>query len=244
MLVLKVNNTDYDLIKQYLPKEKWEKAFKKLDEDYPVQYIIGNVEFYNCLINVNENVLIPRFETEYLVDDIIKYVKEYHFDNPSIIDICTGSGAIAISLNKNINSNVDAIDISAEAINVAIQNNDQNKTNVSFKVESIEEFNINKKYDILVSNPPYVRCDEYVDPKTKYEPQIAIFAPSDELYFYKLILKKSLNLLNKKSIIAFEIGSKQGDELKKIAYTYYPTAKIILKNDLNNLNRYLYIINE
>ena len=103
-------NNDIQLIKKYLPEDKWDESIKKLNEGYPVQYIIGNVEFYNCLINVNENVLIPRFETEYLVQDVIKLFKEHQILQPDILDIGTGSGAIAIALKKNYPCFVSAID--------------------------------------------------------------------------------------------------------------------------------------
>jgi release factor glutamine methyltransferase len=239
-----VNNFEIDLIKKYLPKEKWEDSFKKLESGYPVQYIIGNVEFYNNIIGVNENVLIPRFETEYLVDDLLKLLKEYKFDSPNILDIGTGSGCISIAIKKNYTCEIDAIDINDKAIELANKNANNNKVNINFINSSIEEYNPNKKYDVIVSNPPYVPYDEKVDEKTKYEPQNAIFASDNGLYFYKLILKKSKSLLNEKSIIAFEIGHNQADSLKKIAKEYYTNATIISKKDLNNFDRYLYIINE
>ena len=242
--MLRVNN-DIELIKKYLPEDKWESSINKLKEGYPVQYIIGNVDFYNCLINVNENVLIPRFETEYLVQDLISLMKETKILQPDILDIGTGSGAIAIALKKNYPCFVSGIDISKEAITLARENAHNNHTNLVFLESSIEEFDSNIQYDVIVSNPPYVLKGEYVDEKTKYEPQNAIFVPNnDGLYFYKIILEKSLKLLKKPGIIAFEIGEAQKDSLYKLSKEYYPNAKIIQKKDLNNLDRYLYIINE
>lgn len=242
--MLKVNN-DIELIKKFLPEDKWESSINKLKEGYPVQYIIGNVEFYDCVINVNENVLIPRFETEYLVQDLIKLMKNSNILQPDILDIGTGSGAIAIALKKNYPCFVSAIDISKNAIELAKQNAKLNHTNVMFLNSSIEEYDSNIKYDVIVSNPPYVMNDEYVDEKTKYEPQNAIFVPNkDGLYFYRIILEKSKYLLKTPGIIAFEIGEAQKNSLRELASKYYPSAKIIQKKDLNNLDRYFYIINE
>ena len=239
-----MNNFDLELLKKYISKDKLDDAIKKLEDGYPVQYIIGNVEFYNNIIEVNENVLIPRFETEYLVDDLLKLLKEYKFDSPNILDIGTGSGCISIAIKKNYTCEIDAIDINDKAIELANKNANNNKVNINFINNSIEKYNPNKKYDVIVSNPPYVPYEEKVDEKTKYEPQNAIFASDNGLYFYKLILKKSKSLLNKKSIIAFEIGHNQGGLLKDISKECYPNAIIIVKKDLNNFDRYLYIINE
>ncbi len=237
-------NNDIELIKKYLPEDKWEVSIKKLKDGYPVQYIIGNVEFYHTVIDVNQDVLIPRFETEYLVDDLIKLMEDYKILQPDIIDIGTGSGAIAIALKKNYPCFVSAIDISSNAIKVAKENAKKNHANILFMNEDIRNYDSNIQYDVIVSNPPYVKQDEYVDEKTKYEPQNAIFVPNnDGLYFYRIILEKSLKLLKKPGIIAFEIGSSQQD-LLALAKNYYPDAKIIQKKDLNNLNRYFYIINE
>ena len=238
-------NNDIELIKKYLPNEKQADAIKKLEDGYPVQYIIGNVDFYNCIINVNENVLIPRFETEYLVEDVINLMKDINILQPDILDIGTGSGAIAIALKKNYPCFVTAIDNSKKAIEVAKNNAKYNHTNVMFLESSIQDFNSNIKYDVIVSNPPYVLNDEFVDEKTKYEPQDAIFVPNnDGLYFYRIILDKSRDLLKRPGIIAFEIGEAQKDELKNLVKEYYPNAKTIQKKDLNNLDRYFYIICE
>jgi release factor glutamine methyltransferase len=171
-------------------------------------------------------------------------MEDYKILQPDIIDIGTGSGAIAIALKKNYPCFVSAIDISSNAIKVAKENAKKNHANILFMNEDIRNYDSNIQYDVIVSNPPYVKQDEYVDEKTKYEPQNAIFVPNnDGLYFYRIILEKSLKLLKKPGIIAFEIGSSQQD-LLALAKNYYPDAKIIQKKDLNNLNRYFYIINE
>ena len=239
-----MNNFDENLIHKYLPKEKWEDAINKLQSGYPIQYIIGNVEFYGCIIDVNEDVLIPRFETEYLVDDLIKYIKKYNIDNPNILDIGTGSGCISIALKKNINSNIISLDISNKAINVAKHNAEKNNVSIHFLNEDICTYDGKDKYDVIVSNPPYVSFDEKVDEKTKYEPQNAIFAPEDGLYFYKIILSKAKSLLNSKSIIAFEIGMNQANAIQNMALEQFPNSNVIIKKDLSGKDRYIYIINE
>ena len=131
---------DINLIKKYLPEDKWEDAINKLKTGYPVQYLIGNVEFYNTIIDVNKDVLIPRFETEYLVSDLIKLIKETNIINPDILDIGTGSGAIAIALKKNYPSFVTAIDKSTKAIDLAKKNSKKNKTNIMFLTTPIEDY--------------------------------------------------------------------------------------------------------
>ena len=236
--------SDKKLIEKYIPKEKQQKAFKKLEKGYPVQYIIGNVEFYNLTIKVNKNVLIPRFETEYLVDDVIRYVKKLGIQNPSILDIATGSGCIALALKKNLNGQVDAYDKSSKALKVAMENAKINNLDINFFKDNIKKHKAEKKYDVIVSNPPYVKKGSPVDKKIKYEPKMAIYAKDDGLYFYKIILQNYKDNLNKKSILAFEIGDNQGNILTTIAKSIFPNSNIILKKDLNNYDRYLFIINE
>lgn len=239
-----MNNFDEELIRKYVPQENIPSALQKLKAGFPVQYIIGNVEFFGSIINVNENVLIPRFETEYLVDDLLKIIKKLDFSNPNIIDIGTGSGCIAIALKKSIDCNVDALDISTSAIKVAQHNAERNDVFVNFIEGDIAHIDFNKKYDVIVSNPPYVARSVKVDEKTKFEPQNAIFADDEGLYFYKVILKKSRTMLNEKNVIAFEIGHNQANSIQILIKEYYPDAKIIAKKDLNGYDRYIYVIND
>ena len=233
---------DLELLKKQDPTN-YQKNLKKLENNYPIQYLIGYVNFYGYKIKVNENALIPRFETEYLVDDTIKLIKKY-VDNPKVIDICTGTGCIAITLYKELNIEVDALDISKDALYLAEQNIKENNAKINLINEDINNFKTNKKYNVLISNPPYLTNNDILAQETKYEPQIALFAKDNGLEYYKIILKNSLNYLEEKNIIAFEIGSHQGQELINIVKTYYPNAKIILKQDLQHLDRYFYIINE
>ena len=237
-----MDNFDANLIKEYVPKEIQEKALKRLAKGYPVQYIIGNVDFYGQIIKVNKHVLIPRFETELLVSKTIEYIKKRNFIKPNILEIGTGSGCISILLKKLIDCNITAIDKSKKALKVAKDNGKD--LGITFICKSIEKFNSNQKFDVLISNPPYVSFNEITDEKIKYEPQMAIFAKDNGLYFYKIILEKSTLILNSKNIIAFEIGQNQAKEIEKIAKYFYPLSKVLIEKDLNNKDRYLFIFNE
>lgn len=236
--------SDEELIKKYVPLEKQKEALKKLKEGYPVQYLIGNVEFYNSIIRVNENVLIPRFETELLVDKTIKYLKKIFNQKVSIADLGTGSGCIAIALKKELDANILAFDISEEALKVARQNALANNVEINFKKADITH-KIPGHYDCIISNPPYIPYDGYVEEKVKkYEPSMALFAKEDGLYFYKQILSYSKDILNSKFLIAFEIGDNQKSKLETILKKDYPKYRYSFEKDLNGLDRYLFIFSE
>ncbi len=235
---------DEELLKKYLDKDKYEDGLKRLNAGEPVQYIIGNVDFYNCHINVNKNVLIPRFETEYLVDKTIKYLKQLEMDNLKILDIGTGSGCISIALKKNIMCQIDALDINEKAITLAKENARINNVDINFFVKNIDEYRTNTKYDVIISNPPYVSTSKKVDKKTKYEPQNAIFAPENGLYFYRIILERLHDNLNINHLIAFEIDDKQGNIIKELVNKYLPNDYIIIEKDYNNYERYVFISNK
>lgn len=234
---------DVELIKKYVPKEKQKEALNKLNTGYPVQYIIGNVDFYDCIIEVNENVLIPRFETEYLVDKTLKYLKKMNLKQVDILEIGTGSGCISIALKKNINSEVDAIDISNSALELAKSNSKNNEVVINFLECDIHNFKSNKKYDLIISNPPYVPYDSNYDEKIKHEPENAIFANDNGLYFYKVIMEKIKNNLKDNYLIAFEIGDNEGNDIIKIVKEYLPNSSILVEKDFNNYDRYVFVTN-
>ena len=230
-----------EYLKKYLPSDKLDDGIKLLESDIPVQYIVGNVDFYGNTINVNNNVLIPRFETELLVDKLIKRCKDKFSKKIDILDLCTGSGCIAITLDKEIDSNVDAIDISCDALDVALENNKKNKTNVNF-FESDIFSNVNKKYDVIVSNPPYISYDEDImDIVRNNEPHIAIYAIDDGLYFYKEIIRDMSNYLNDNFIVAFEIGEKQSGLIVDIINLYFNDVDISIEKDYNDRERFIFI---
>ena len=236
--------TDIEYIKKYSNPKDLENNLKRLKNGEAVQYIIGNVDFYGNIIKVNHDVLIPRFETEELLEKSINYINKY-FKNPKILDIGTGSGCIAITLKKEIpNSIVDASDISLKALKIAKENTLNNKVDINLIQSNIFE-NINKKYDVLISNPPYIDINdtEIMDIVKNNEPHSALYAPNKGLFFYKEILKNSKNYLNEKSFIAFEIGYKQAYEIKEIVLKYYPNSNIVIEKDLSNKDRFIFIFN-
>lgn len=235
---------DIELIKKYVPLESQKEALEKLEKGYPVQYIIGNVEFYGNIINVSEKVLIPRFETEYLIEKTLKYFNKFNISKPNILEIGTGSGCISIALKKALDANILAIDISNEALEVAKLNALNNDVDITFLHKDIHEFETEAKYDLIISNPPYVPFNSNVDQKTKYEPQNAIFAPEDGIHFYKIILERLHNNLNKDFLIAFEIGDKEGNLIKNIVKTFMPEAYVKIEKDYNDFERYIFITNK
>ena len=231
-------------IKKYVPKEDQEKAIKKLEEGYPLQYIIGDVNFYGYKIKVNENVLIPRFETEYLVEKTLNLISKLNLDNPRVLDIGTGSGCIAITLKKEMPTlTVEALDNSSKALEVASSNAKLNNARINFLLKDIFQDEITNQYDIIISNPPYVDYEQKVDPKTAYEPQDAIFASHHGLIFYEKIAEISQKILSKKGFIALEIGYNQKPEVIKIFTKLFPKAVIYGEKDYSGFDRYIFIIN-
>lgn len=218
----------------------------RLDSNYPIQYLIGYVDFYGYHINVDERALIPRYETEGLIELVLNTIKEYDLDIKDIFDIGTGSGCIDVVLSKRLNNtNISTIDISSNALDLAKSNYELNNVNnVEVINKDIFEYSTNKKYDLIISNPPYVDINEEVDESTKYEPQNAIFADNKGLVFYEHIIKESVNWVKDKSILAFEIGYNQGNYLKEYARKYFPDSIIEIHKDLSERDRYLLIINK
>lgn len=239
-----MDNNDLLLIRKYVNKDKQEDALEKLNSGYPIQYIIGNVEFYNSIINVNENVLIPRFETEYLVEKTISYIKKFNFKKPKILEIGAGSGCISIALKKELDCTIKAIDISKKALETAVANAKLNNVEIDFKVCDINNFNDSNIYDVIISNPPYVPFNSIVDEKIKYEPQNAIYADENGVYFYRVILEKIKSNLNENYLIAFEIGDNEGNLIKKIVENNLPNSYIKIEKDYNNFERYVFISNK
>ena len=217
-------------------------AISKLEKGIPVQYIVGNVDFYGYTFKVNNNVLIPRFETEELVNRTIKYIKKY-FENPKIVDLGCGSGCISVTLSKELGISVDAVDISGEAIDVAKKNTILNNASVNFYLGNMLD-PLKKKYDIIISNPPYIAPDEEIEEIVKNnEPNIALFAPNEGLYFYEEILKKCKSYLKEKNMIAFEIGCTQGKKITELAQKYLPNCEVKVEKDLSLRDRFVFIFN-
>lgn len=214
-----------------------------LKDNKPIQYVIGNVNFYGNKFLVNEDVLIPRFETEELVENTLDYIEKIFLKKDlKVIDLGCGTGCIGITLKKKINSlNVTLLDISPKALKVA----EENAKNLEVEVTLLENDmleNINEKYDIIISNPPYIKEDEEIQDIVKNnEPHLALYAGKDGLDCYKKILKEAPNHVNKNFLIAFEIGETQADDIILLAKQSFPQATIISKKDMQNRDRMIFI---
>jgi len=232
--------TNLEYLKKYY-KGNMEDAIKRLNNGEPVQYIVGDVDFYGNIIKVDKRVLIPRFETEGLVEIALKYLNNTNLD---IVDLGTGSGCIAITLKKKLpNINMDAVDISKEALELAKENAKLNNVDINFYNGDMLK-PLNKKYDCIISNPPYISYDEEVMEIVKNnEPNNALYANNDGLYFYEEILKNCKTYLKDNYYIFFEMGYSQGNKIKDIALKYLDCT-IEIKKDLQGFDRYVIIKNK
>ena len=208
-------------------QERFNDTIIRLKQEEPIQYIIGETEFFGLPFKVNPSTLIPRPETEELVQWIIEDLKLANFQNLKILDIGTGSGCIAISLAKNLpNARVHATDVSKEALKVAQENAILNQVEVECIESDILAVRHTElhKYDIIVSNPPYVRALEKSTIKNnvlKHEPHLALFVENeDPLLFYKAICEFAVYNLKAKGSLFFEINQYLGTDMKQLLNTF------------------------
>ena len=229
--------SDLEYLKKYY-KGNIEDALKRYENGEPVQYIVGDVDFYGNTIKVDKRVLIPRFETEGLCEIALNYLSN---TNLNVIDLGTGSGCIPITLKKKFpNINMDAVDISSDALDLAKENAKLNNVEINFYQRDMLN-PLNKKYDVIISNPPYLPYDgEVMDIVKNNEPHMALFADNNGYYFYEGILKNYRDYLNHKFVILFEIGYNQGEKICEIAYTYL-NCNAEVKKDLQGYDRYVII---
>ena len=207
-------------------KQFVEEIFKKLAEHIPAQYIIGHAEFFGMELKVDERVLIPRPETEELVEFILA---ENLKDNLKVLDIGTGSGAIALALAKNRPDwSVTAADISQDALDLSLENANAQNLNLSFiKSDCFSE--ISSKYDIIVSNPPYISREDQEEVGLNVlhsEPHLALFADEDGLAIYRRIAEDSKDYLNDGGKIYLEIGYKQGQSVPALFMENLPEKRV------------------
>lgn len=239
-----ISNLDWNLLCQKY--DNLEEVIAKIDEGYPIAYLIGDVSFYGYPFKVNENVLIPRFETETLIEKTIKLIKILNLENSNLIDLGTGSGVIAITLKKEIPSlNITAIDKSKEALKVAIENSKLNKVNVDFQNQDIFNYELPENISIVISNPPYIEEDSNYNQNVLYEPKEAIFVSNiNPLIYYEQILKIAKEQITKKHLIAFEIDEDHKEDMYKLCKKYFPSDNIVIEKDLAGKNRYAFIYSE
>lgn len=240
----------YSHIEDTCSDEISSKLFKYLDmhvkDNKPVQYIIGLAPFYGYDFKVNEDVLIPRYETEELVENVLlKYDEYFKGQKVDLCDVATGSGCIGITLKlEEPNFNVTITDISKSALEVAKFNANKLGADVTILEGDMLEPLKGKKFDILVSNPPYIPDGENVMSIVKdNEPNIALFGGVDGLKFYDIILSGAKDILKEKSIIAFEHGYDKKEVMVSLCKKYFPNSKVISLKDMQNLDRMTIVIN-
>ena len=191
---------------------------KHIKDDTPLSHLVGFEYFYDRKFKVTSDVLSPRMETEELVYKVIDYIRKNNLTNIKVLDLCTGSGIIGITLKKELEEfdvKILASDISSRALTVAKENASSLEADISF-VESDLFSNIQDKFDIIVSNPPYIAHDDKKTIKENvlnYDPHLALFADEEGMYFYRNIIEKSRPYLNEKGIMFFEIGYDQKEKI-------------------------------
>lgn len=211
---------------------------EKLTKGVPLQHITHRQEFMKMDFFVDENVLIPRPDTEILVEEVIKIAQKYN--SPRILDLCTGSGAIAISLKKFVpNADITAVDISEKALEIAQRNAKKLETKINFLKSDLFDKLDNKKFDIIVSNPPYIRKDEIkkLSEEVQKEPKIALDGGEDGLDFYRIITEQAINYLKTGSFLCFEIGYNQKNDVIKIIEDEQNYKNTYCKKDLYGNDR-------
>lgn len=245
--ILNINPLELNLYLKKTIDEKqidtYKNAIELMKNGEPLQYVLSNSCFYGYDFYVNKNVLIPRFETEELVYETLNYLKKY-FTNPKVLDLCTGSGCIGITMKLERNDlDMTLSDISNKALEVAKINN--NKYNLDCKIVQGDLFeNITGKFHCIISNPPYISKDEEVmDLVKNNEPHLALYAENNGLAIYERIFMEAKNYLEKKSIIALELNSNKSELIYDLAKKYFNNANIIIKKDNYNRDRMLFILN-
>ena len=212
----------------------FENIINDLKQNIPIQYILGEAHFYDLKFKVNSSTLIPRGETEELVQYILTH------DFTSVLEIGTGSGCIAISIAKNSNSKITAIDNSKEALEIAKSNAILNSVKINFLLSDVFNFSDTKKYDLIVSNPPYVLESEkkIMDKNVlDYEPHNALFvSDNDPLVYYNKIAKIATNNLNKNGLLFFEINENYSKQIIELL-SNLNFVDIELKKDINGRDR-------
>ena len=194
---------------------------KNINEDTPLSHLVGFDYFYDRKFKVTKDVLSPRMETEELIYKVLEHIKKSKKDSFRILDLCTGSGIIAITLKKEIvekYTEIVASDISEKALSIAIENANNNNANITFIKSDLFD-NISGKFDLIISNPPYISYKDKItikDSVLNYDPHLALFAEEDGIYFYRKIIENAVHYLSKDGVIFFEIGYDQKEKILEL----------------------------
>lgn len=240
------NTTDWVLhMREEVPvavQRQFQQDIEQLEQDYPAQYIVGKASFYGEDFLVTEATLIPRPETEELVELCLNENKR---QNIRVLDIGTGSGAIAITLKKlRPDWQVSAVDISAEALEVAKKNAALHNVVIDFRLGNLLEPFANERFDVVLSNPPYIGAKEITEMDQsvlKYEPKQALFAKEEGLALYKEICEHLPNVLDKEGKLFLEIGYRQGLNVTEIVASQFPQKNVQIAKDLSGLDRIVWM---
>lgn len=213
---------------------------KNINEDTPLSHLVGFDYFYDRKFKVTRDVLSPRIETEELIYKVLEYIKKSKKDSFRILDLCTGSGIIAITLKKEIvekYTEIVASDISEKALSIAIENANNNNANITFIKSDLFD-NISGKFDLIISNPPYISYKDKItikDSVLNYDPHLALFAEEDGIYFYRKIIENAVHYLSKDGVIFFEIGYDQKEKIFELGKNNNFT--ITVYKDINDRDR-------
>ncbi len=229
--IYKTDEIDKELEKRLISN------LKKRKKGMPLEYVVSSANFYGYDLFVNKNVLVPRPETE----ELVLLAKDYILPTHDVLDIGTGSGAIAIAIKKQTNANVFAVDKSRRALKIAKINAENNHADINFAFSDLFSGVKGHKFDVIIANPPYISRKEYekLDKTVKnYEPKLALFGGEDGLKFYKRIIKDAPKFLKEGGKIFFEIGFDQADDVSKLLEKDFENIKV--KKDLEGNDRMVF----
>lgn len=234
----------YDLPLEEKELEHFRSLLKRLSLKEPIEYILGEVDFYNCTFFVNRSVLIPRLETEILLDHICKRIEIKELSPKNAWDICTGSGCLGIGLKKKFPYiDVTLSDLCPAALDVALLNAKQNQVKIEVLLGDLLEPFQGKKADLIICNPPYVSLSEYevLDFSVKgYEPKHALVAEEDGLFFYRALSRQLPFFLQRGAKVYLEIGSTQGLKVRDF-FTESHWARVSIEKDLAGHDRFFFL---
>ena len=217
---------------------------KNINEDTPLSHLVGFDYFYDRKFKVTKDVLSPRIETEELIYKVLEYIKKSKKDSFKILDLCTGSGIIAITLKKEIvekYTEIVASDISEKALSIAIENANNNNANITFIKSDLFD-NISGKFDLIISNPPYISYKDKItikDSVLNYDPHLALFAEEDGIYFYRKIIENANQYLENDGTIFLEIGYDQKEKILELGKSNNFITTVY--KDINGKDRIAYL---